>query len=173
MGSKDRLPEIENPMEKGEFCARAVMRILDSLDGIVFVSDLRTNLILYANQYLKELFGFDPTGRNCKHLLYSPHSDGDFTENDQLIDKDGKPAGVLYREYQNPFNKKWYGAKVQALEWEKGEYVRLEIAIDITEEKQLRSFLDEARKQAAYKGVSYIPPARHIARANGRIGPFG
>lgn len=129
--------------------AEIIPRVLDSLEGIVFIADLYTNKIIFANSYLKNLFGFDPTGRNCKHLLYSHHDSGDaFIEGENLLSADGKPIGVVYREYQNPFNKKWYNAKSQAIEWTDGTYVRLEVALDITEQKQLTNFLNEARKQA-------------------------
>ncbi|SHO44652.1 PAS domain-containing sensor histidine kinase [Desulfopila aestuarii] len=129
--------------------AELVSRILDSLDGIVCVSDIHTNEILFANSYLKRIFGFDPTGRSCRELIHRCHGDGgSFCDNSRLIDKDGKPGGVLYREYQNHFNKKWYAAKAQVLEWTPGRYVRLEIALDITEQKRLQSFVKEARQQA-------------------------
>lgn len=126
-----------------------VGKILDSLDGIVYVSDLETNEILFANNYLKQAFGFDPTGRNCQELIRRCHGDGgSFCDNSRLIDQNGQPGGVLYLQYQNPYNKKWYSAKAQALEWTKGRYVRLEIALDISEHKRLQSFLKEARLQA-------------------------
>lgn len=148
MATGDRSSSDGRMVDTGPVSARIVSRILDNLDGIVYVADLQTGRIIFANTYLKKLFGFDPTGRNCKHLLYS-HHDGksQFTESSSLIGDDGKPVDVIYREYLNPFNKKWYGAKAQAIEWTDGRYVRLEVALDITEQKQLERFLDEARKQ--------------------------
>lgn len=124
-------------------------RILNCLDGIVYVADLETNEIFFANHYLKMAFGFDPTGRNCKQLIHPSHGNGgDFCDNSKLLDADGKPCKAICHEYQNPFNKKWYAAKAQAIEWTNGRYVRLEIALDITEHKRLQSFLTEARLQA-------------------------
>lgn len=126
-----------------------IARILDSLDGIVYVADIQTNEILFANSYLKRAFGFDPTGRKCQQLIETSHGNGgDFCDSSKLLGADGQPTEALYHEYQNPFNQKWYAAKAQAIEWADGRYVRLEIALDITEHKQLQSFLKEARKQA-------------------------
>ena len=133
------------PSIPGEMLAR----ILDSLDGIVYVADLETQEILFANSYLKKLFGFDPTGRKCWQLIHVDQGGGcRFCERHNLLDEAGEPRGVIYREYQNPFNKKWYGAKDQAIRWTDGRYVRLEIALDITEHKKLQNFLQEARRQA-------------------------
>ncbi len=123
--------------------------ILDSLDGIVYIADLETQEILFANSYLKKLFGFDPTGRKCWQLIHTNHGEGcEFCSRENLLHPSGEPAPMIYREYQNPFNKKWYGAKSQAIKWTDGRYVRLEIALDITEHKQLQNFVQEARKQA-------------------------
>ena len=123
--------------------------ILNSLEGIVYVSDLTTNEILFANTYLKKTLGFDPTGRNCRQLIHPSHGEGrDFCDNQKLLDADGRPVEALHHEFQNPFNKKWYAAKAQAIEWTEGRYVRLETALDITEHKRLQSFLQEARLQA-------------------------
>ncbi len=71
-----------------------------------------------------------------------------FCTNCRLLDKERNPTPPLQWEYQNPYNKKWYAAKDQAILWSNGKYVRLEIAVDITEQKRLQHFLQEARKQA-------------------------
>jgi signal transduction histidine kinase len=123
--------------------------MLESIDGIIYVADFDSHEILYANQYLINLFGFDPVGRHCWQYIHSS-KDGpcEFCSNDHLLDQNGKPAQPYQWEYQNPFNKKWYAAKDQAVMWSTGKYVRLEIATDITEQKQLQHFLQEARRQA-------------------------
>lgn len=123
--------------------------MVESIDGIIYVADFDTHEILYANEYLKRLFGFDPTGRKCWQFIHAS-KDGpcSFCVNHRLLDEHHEPTGAYLWEYQNPFNKKWYAAKDQAIRWSNGKYVKLEIAIDITEQKQLQQFLREARKQA-------------------------
>lgn len=136
----------------GTIPGKLIADILNSLEGVVYVSDLTTDEILFANTYLKKCLGFDPTGRNCRQLIHPSHGGdgdgGDFCDNRKLFDANGRPAAALHHEFQNPFNKKWYAAKAQAIEWTQGRYVRLETALDITEHKRLRSFLTEARLQA-------------------------
>ncbi len=123
--------------------------MLQSLDGVIYVADFDNHEILFANDYLKNLFGFDPVGKKCWQFIHSS-KDGPcvFCTNNKLLDALGEPTGPIQWEYQNPFNKKWYAAKDQAIRWSNGKYVKLEIAIDITEQKQLQHFLSEARKQA-------------------------
>lgn len=137
------------PLSSEPIPGELIANILNSLEGIVYVSDLNTNEILFANTYLKKNLGFDPTGRDGRLLIHPSHGDGgDFCDNRKLLDADGRPAEAIRHEFQNPFNKKWYAAKAEAIAWTGGRYVRLETALDITEHKQLRSFLKEARLQA-------------------------
>ncbi len=123
--------------------------MVESIDGIIYVADFDTHEILYANTYLKKLFGFDPIGRKCWQFIHaSTEGPCSFCVNNHLLSHDGEPTGPYQWEYQNPFNKRWYNAKDLAIRWSNGKYVKLEIAIDITEQKQLQQFLQEARRQA-------------------------
>lgn len=125
-----------------------VGRILDSLDGIVYLADIETNEIIFANRYLQRILGFDPTGSNCQQLFCAGQSGNEFYNSAMLLGSDGTPGEIVHREFQHPFNKKWYASTSQALRWSEDRYVRLEIALDITEHRQLRNFLEEARLQA-------------------------
>ena len=123
--------------------------IIGSVDGIIYVVDFDSHEILFANEYLRRLFGFDPVGRKCYQFIHSSKDEPCmFCNNHKLLNDDRLPAEPYEWEYQNPFNKKWYRAKDQAIRWADGRYVKLEIAIDVTEQKSLQHFLQEARKQA-------------------------
>ena len=123
--------------------------MLESIDGIIYVSDMDSHEILFTNEYVKRLFGFDPVGRKCWQFIHAS-KDGPctFCTNNKLVDDFGNPLDPCHWEYQNTFNKKWYAAKDQAIRWSNGKLVKLEIAIDITERKRLEHFQKEARKQA-------------------------
>jgi|GEM_PF-1179189 len=122
--------------------------IISTMDGIIYVVDFETHEILFANDYLQNLFGFDPVGKQCHQLIHSAEEKPCLFCNNQrqLLDSD-KPLEPYQWEYRNPFDKKWYRAKDQAIKWSDGRWVKLEIAIDITEQKSLEHFQQEARKQ--------------------------
>ncbi len=124
--------------------------IIDGLEIVVFVADIDTSVILYANGYFKSLLGFDPTGRICSQFIHEPDSSSCvFCDiGGDLLDEQGRPVAEIKREYINPFDKKWYAAKDRAIRWVDGRFVRLEVATDISEQKQLQNFLKEARQQA-------------------------
>ncbi|RZW17608.1 MAG: PAS domain-containing sensor histidine kinase, partial [Desulfobulbaceae bacterium] len=118
-------------------------------DGIIYVVDFDTYEILFANDYLRNLFGFDPMGKKCHQFIHSAEDKPCmFCNNERLLGNAEKNLQPLQWEYQNPFNKKWYRAKDQVIKWSDGRPVKLEIAIDITEQKSIEHFLQEARRQA-------------------------
>lgn len=126
-----------------------IATILDSLDGIIYVSDFDTYELLYVNQGLKNLLGFDPTGRKCWQYIHTYQKAAcQFCTNSKLLTGSGEPDKPYCWEYINQYNKKWYAARDQAIRWLDGRYVRLEIAVDITEQKRIQQFLKEARSQA-------------------------
>ena len=123
--------------------------IVGTIEGIIYVVDFETHEILFANDYLRNLFGFDPVGKKCHQLIHSAEDKPCmFCNNQQLLADAEQPLEPYQWEYQNPFNKKWYRAKDQAIRWSDGRYVKLEIAVDITEHKSIEHFLQEARHQA-------------------------
>jgi signal transduction histidine kinase len=123
--------------------------IIGSFDGVIYVVDLETHEILFANDYLRDLFGFDPMGKKCHQFIHSAEDKPCmFCNNERLLANAQKDQEPIQWEYQNPFNKKWYRAKDQVIRWSDGRSVKLEIAIDITEQKSIEHFLQEARRQA-------------------------
>ncbi len=118
--------------------------VLDSIDAIIYVSDMETYEVLYLNRYARKLFG-DIEGKVCWRNIQSG-LDGpcDFCGNDKLITPEGDPSGVIHKEVFSTFNGKWYDVYNRAIEWVDGRIVRFEIASDITE----RVKMDKALKRA-------------------------
>jgi len=65
-----------------------------------------------------------------------------------LLNQNNQSTGVHHSEFQNPDTGKWYQAQAQAIKWHDGRTVRLEIAFDITEQKQLEHQLRTAHAKA-------------------------
>jgi diguanylate cyclase (GGDEF)-like protein/PAS domain S-box-containing protein len=128
---------------------RILINVLDGIEAIVYVADMKTYKILYLNKYTKNLFG-NLSGNICWQTLQQ-NQDGpcDFCTNDKLLTTEGKPSGVYHWEFRNTVNGKWYDIYDRAIEWLDGRIVRMEIATDITNLKEAEnvlrsmSFLDE------------------------------
>lgn len=129
-------------------CPTALMTVLDSLDALVYVSDLSTHELLFLNAYGRARWG-DPDGRKCWEVLQQgQQASCAFCSNSRLLRPDGKPAGVIVWEFQNTANGRWYQCRDQAVEWTNGRLVRIEIATDITDRKAMEEELRIAKQQA-------------------------
>lgn len=127
---------------------RSVTTILDSLDALVYVSDMQTYEVLFTNEYGRSVWG-EIQGKTCWKVLQTGQ-DGPcpFCTNNRLLDEFGAPAGVYVWEIRNTVNNRWYQCRDQAICWADGHLVRLAIATDITDRKHVEEELLAAKKHA-------------------------
>ncbi len=131
---QERAKELEDSHER-------FITVLDSLDVLIYVADMETYEVLYANQYARNLWG-DIIGKTCWQTLQSDQTKPcSFCTNDRLLTAKGKPKGVYNWEFQNTNNGRWYDIHDRAIRWVDGRIVRLEIATDITERKRMEEGL--------------------------------
>jgi len=132
----------------------SISTILDSIDAMVYVADMETYELIFANEYGRNIWG-NMQGKTCWKVLQEGQvGPCTFCTNNRLLDKNGKSAGIYVWEFQNTVNKRWYQCRDQAITWVDGRIVRMEIATDITERKQAEDELKLAKKIAeemAYK----------------------
>lgn len=126
----------------------SISKVLDSLDALVYVTDMDTHELLFFNEYGKAIWG-DAVGKICWQTLQSGQSGPcEFCTNSKLVDANGQPTGVYVWEFQNTVDGHWYQCRDQAIEWIDGRVVRMEIATDITERKQAEEELKAAKELA-------------------------
>ena len=138
--------DVENTIVEESY--RTIATVLDSLDAMIYVADMDSYELLYANAYGRDIWG-DIQGRTCWQVLqHGQDGPCSFCTNDQLLDEQGSPRGVHVWEFQNTVNKRWYQCRDQAIRWIDGRIVRMEIATDITERKHSEEELRRAKKRA-------------------------
>ncbi len=129
--------------------------ILDSIDAMVYVADMKTHELLYMNRKGRAAYG-DVLGQKCYTVIHQNMSGPcTFCTNHFLTDETGQTE-VYQWEFQNPKTGRWYDCRDRAIRWTDGRLVRLEIATDITNLKQGEEELRE--KEAA------LLEDHHIAR---------
>ncbi len=117
--------------------------LFDSMNAVVYVADFSTYELLYVNSFAEEFFGKDWRGRKCYHHLQDDiNQPCDFCTNSQLI-INGEPGDPVTWEFLNTKNKRWYECFDNAIRWTDGRLVRLEVAQDITERKELEKIKDD------------------------------
>lgn len=127
---------------------QALKTVLNSVDVLVYVSDLDSHEVLFVNDYGRKLCG-DVGNKKCYEYLQAGQTEPcAFCTNSQLIDADGRPTPVLVWEFQNTRTQQWFQCRDQVIPWTDGRLVRLEIATDITERKRTEEELVRARQKA-------------------------
>lgn len=123
--------------------------ILDSLDALVYVADMETHEIYFANQYLRKHFGeVQPQSKCYEYLKRNQSEPCDICTNPKLLDAQGQPTGEQVWEMHTKHNNRWYLMRDRAIPWRNGKYVRLEVGMDITSLKKLENELRRTMEAA-------------------------
>lgn len=124
-----------------------LFKILDSLDAAVYVSDMQSYEILYANRYAENLFG-NITGRVCWQVLQSNMTGPcPFCKNSELVTSENKPKDLVLWENQNTITGKWCSIRDRAIEWYAGRIAHLQIAVDISYRKKAEAALQASEEK--------------------------
>lgn len=110
--------------------------VLDGLDAAVFVSDARTDEILFANRAFKAIHGFDAVGRTVRGVAVPQPERGDYRVDPRSLTVGDLPRELFDGELQHPLSGRWYHVREHATRWVDGRVVRMGIATDITDRKQ-------------------------------------
>ncbi|MCP4544814.1 MAG: response regulator [Chloroflexi bacterium] len=117
--------------------ARAMLwTVLNNIDALIYVADLETYEILFANVQLEQVFG-KVEGCICWQALQDDQTEPcSFCSNHALLDEQRPPDGIHRWQFQNTRNGRWYTVADSVIEWMDGRLVRLSMAADITAYKQ-------------------------------------
>lgn len=116
-----------------------ITTIFDSMNAIVYVADMANHELLFMNRFGTMLAGGDWHGKRCHEVLQYDQS---LCTNDKLV-RDGQPQPPCVWEYRNPVSGRWYQCIDKAVSWPDGRLVRLQIAVDISERKEIEQMKDE------------------------------
>jgi len=122
--------------------------VMNAIDASVYAADMETYELLFSNESFNDLFG-NKIGEKCYCVMQKGETKPcDFCTNHLLLDAKGHPKEPYVWEFQNTITQHWYQLRDQAIRWTDGRLVRLEIATDITERKQMEEALQHAKKEA-------------------------
>lgn len=130
------------------------LMVLESIDATIYVADLNTYEILFMNQYMKDNFGHDLEGSTCYEVFRNEPKPCSNCTNSKLLNHEGLPTGVHSWEGRNPITGKVYINYDRAIKWTNGQYVRLQIATDITRMKDMEEQLRQSQKMESIGTLS-------------------
>ena len=117
--------------------------LFGSLPAIVYVADMNSHELLFVNDYARERFGPHGVGQSCySYLQQGQQEPCGFCSNPLLL-RDGEPGPAVSWEFRNTRDGRWYQCLDKAVRWPDGRLVRLEIALDITERKEMERTKEE------------------------------
>ena len=126
-------------------------KLLEEAAVGVYVSDLETRELIYANNFVKRIFGKaeknDYRGKKCYEYLLGFEKACEFCKVDQM-----KEGGYLFREFQLPGTDTHYVLKGRIAEWN-GREVHVEYIYDNTLQIQKRDELIEQYETEIEKTV--------------------
>lgn len=129
--------------------------VLDGLDAAVCVADAHSDEILYANKAFRNVFGADAIGRNCWEVKAHCHPGAAALLHDpRALTLADLPRELYDGEVQNVLSGRWYHLRDRAIKWVDGRVVRMVIATDITERKQIED--ENLRQQARLEQTSRL-----------------
>jgi hypothetical protein len=120
-----------------------LVTVLDSLDAIVYVADLKTNELLFLNKAGQDIFG-DVTGEPCWRVLQANQQGPcDFCAVLKTAKGEASHTEPCLWQVRNTVNQRWYDMRSRSIQWVDGRAARLEIATDCTARKNA----DEERER--------------------------
>jgi PAS domain S-box-containing protein len=147
----------------------SLLAIFDSVDEPVYVADPETYEVIFTNKVLKDHFG-PLNNQKCYEYLQHRKTPCPFCTNEKIF---GKYSGKSYVwEFQNKVNKHWYRCIDKAIPWPDGRMVRYEMAIDITDTKQIQEALRISEQnyvdifQSVSEGIVYTTLSGKILSVN-------
>ncbi len=124
-----------------------MLTVLDSIDAMIYVADIKTYEILFINRFGKGTWG-DIRGKICWQVLHREQKGQcSFCTNHKIVDINGQPGDIYRWEYYNQVVDRWYVCIDRAITWSDGRVVRLQVAFDITDrknnERKLNQYTEE------------------------------
>lgn len=117
--------------------------LFDSVPAVIYVADMQTYELLYVNGFAIKRFGEQWQKRTCyDYLQQGQQQSCGFCSNPLLL-RDGQPGPAVTWEFRNTRDGRWYQCLDKAVHWPDGRMVRMEIALDVTERKEMERTKEE------------------------------
>ncbi len=137
-------------MEELKFQHAQLLSIFDGIEEPIYVADMNTYEILFANRFTCKSLNKELVGKICYKELQGFDRPCDFCTNGKIKNN----GGTTYTwEHYNPIVKKNYLLYDCVIRWPDGRDVRFEQAIDITERNLLK---EEQNKAAKLESVGIL-----------------
>lgn len=124
-----------------------MLKIFDSIDAIIYVTDIKSYEILFVNKFGTKTWG-DLKGKTCYQVLREDQDQPcSYCQNSYIVDEKGKPTQRRQWEYFNEVVGKWYDCTDRAIIWSDGRVVKLHVAYDISRQKRIEQMVENEKEK--------------------------
>ncbi len=119
--------------------------LFDAISVVISVSDMTTKRLIYLNNYGELLHGAGWQGKSF-HAFIHEETEAELSGEscpDELLVIDGLLQPPCITEYRSRRNGRWYQRIVRAIRWTDGALVRMELLVDINEQRALERVKDD------------------------------
>ncbi|MEY3201695.1 MAG: hypothetical protein RIR70_1245, partial [Pseudomonadota bacterium] len=109
--------------------------VLDGLAAAVCVADAQSDEVLFANRAAKAIFGMDVVGRRADDLPLCV--DDQLRLDPKRLTVEDLPQELFDGEVPDAGSGRWYHLRERAVRWVDGRVVRMAIATDITDRREI------------------------------------
>lgn len=125
-----------------------LLAILNSMENIIFVTDMETYEVLFINEAGRKMYG-DVHGRKCWQVFQKDMTEPcSFCRNHELIKAEDIDGSARRWEQFDPETGRWTARRDHAIRWVGNRLVHMQVAIDITENKKIQNELTRAKEDA-------------------------
>lgn len=121
-----------------------LLSIFGSIEEPIYVADMDTHEVLYANGASKKIFGSYIVGEQCYKVMHGKLEPCSFCTNKIIREMNYRP---YFWEYTNTMVNRSYQIIDRVIRWTDGRDVRFELAIDITAAKEAEQVLRESEEK--------------------------
>jgi diguanylate cyclase (GGDEF)-like protein/PAS domain S-box-containing protein len=114
---------------------RLLTRVWENAQAIIYVCDLETNRVLFANRLAREQLRVQEGQFCCEQVQDFVHVCG-CRSNELLL---SNPDQVIHTDWYNPNVERWYERHLQVVDLDGGRLGRLEITFDVTKQIHVAS----------------------------------
>lgn len=136
------------------------LSILDSIPENIYVADMNTHEILFANKKMKEEIGKDVTGELCYKGIRNENKECDYCSNKYIKNNN---ESYLWEKYNSALDKHFYLID-RKIKWTNQKEVKFQLAIDITKQKKA-----ELQNKKLSVAVEQSPASIVITDSSGNI----
>lgn len=125
-----------------EIANEMLIAVLNGIEAIIFVVDINTQEVVYANQYAERSLDkqIKVGGICCAEFNCGQEGPCNFCKIALFVDENGNATSSHVCEYQNTVNHRWHHVQANAIHWIDGRRVGLGVVTDVTDQKELEEF---------------------------------